>query len=34
MPGKGGWDTLYELKKTPVTGGIPWSWSPCPMNRE
>ena len=23
MPGKGGWDTLYELKKTPVTAGIP-----------
>ena len=23
MPGKGGWDTLYALKKTPVTAGIP-----------
>jgi CheY-like chemotaxis protein len=23
MPGKGGWETLYELKKTPVTAGIP-----------
>lgn len=23
MPGKGGWDTLYELKKTPVTAAIP-----------
>lgn len=23
MPGKGGWDTLYELKKTPVTASIP-----------
>ena len=23
MPGKSGWDTLYELKKTPVTAGIP-----------
>jgi PAS domain S-box-containing protein len=23
MPGKGGWDTLYELKKTPVTATIP-----------
>ena len=23
MPGKGGWDTLYELKKTPVTSPIP-----------
>jgi len=23
MPGKGGWDTLYELKKTEVTAGIP-----------
>ncbi|HUO33315.1 MAG TPA: response regulator, partial [Bryobacteraceae bacterium] len=23
MPGKGGWDTLYELKKTQVTAGIP-----------
>ena len=23
MPGKGGWDTLYELKKTPITSGIP-----------
>ncbi len=23
MPGKGGWDTLYELKKTPITAGIP-----------
>lgn len=22
-PGKGGWDTLYELKKTPVTSAIP-----------
>jgi PAS domain S-box-containing protein len=23
MPGKGGWDTLYELKKTAVTAAIP-----------
>jgi PAS domain S-box-containing protein len=23
MPGKGGWDTLYELKKTPLTSAIP-----------
>ena len=23
MPGKGGWDTLYELKKTPITASIP-----------
>jgi PAS domain S-box-containing protein len=23
MPGKGGWDTLYALKKTPVTATIP-----------
>jgi CheY-like chemotaxis protein len=23
MPGKGGWDTLYALKKTPVTAAIP-----------
>ncbi len=23
MPGKGGWDTLYELKKTPITAAIP-----------
>jgi PAS domain S-box-containing protein len=23
MPGKGGWDTLYELKKTAVTSSIP-----------
>ena len=23
MPGKKGWDTLYELKKTPVTAAIP-----------
>jgi len=23
MPGKSGWDTLYELKKTPVTSAIP-----------
>ncbi|HXM46162.1 MAG TPA: response regulator [Bryobacteraceae bacterium] len=23
MPGKGGWDTLYELKKTPLTAAIP-----------
>ena len=23
MPGKGGWDTLYELKRTDVTAGIP-----------
>jgi len=23
MPGKGGWDTLYALKKTAVTAGIP-----------
>ncbi|HLY18667.1 MAG TPA: response regulator [Bryobacteraceae bacterium] len=23
MPGKGGWDTLYELKKTPITSTIP-----------
>lgn len=23
MPGKSGWDTLYELKKTPVTANIP-----------
>jgi PAS domain S-box-containing protein len=23
MPGKGGWDALYELKKTPVTANIP-----------
>ncbi|MGO4884293.1 MAG: response regulator [Bryobacteraceae bacterium] len=23
MPGKGGWDTLYNLKKTPVTAAIP-----------
>ena len=23
MPGKGGWDTLYELKKTPITAEIP-----------
>jgi len=23
MPGKGGWDALYELKKTPVTSSIP-----------
>jgi len=23
MPGKGGWDTLYALKKTPITAGIP-----------
>ena len=23
MPGKGGWDTLYALKKTPITAAIP-----------
>jgi CheY-like chemotaxis protein/two-component sensor histidine kinase len=23
MPGKGGWDALYELKKTSITAGIP-----------